>query len=409
LILAADPTAALGAATKQYLDNRAVRYDAAQGLSAAQQIQARQNIYVSPFDAMGNNNIALNGAMDVNQFTPGGLLNLSSGASVYAVDQWLTSFTNATAAFQAQKISPPGSPPFGLAFPACLQLKATTAMLSLGTNDIALLYQNFEGYRIAKLGCGSASGTGVAIGFWVYATVAGTGALSISNPNGTRCYLADFTVTSPATWQWVTIIVPPETSGSWVTTNAVAWYPFLTFAVGPGSRGASGWNAGNFLGTSATTNFFASAGNVVCITGVVILPGAEAPSAARSPLLMRPTPEELKLCQRYYWSDYNYGTALGTADSLGTNAIATGTARLLSPGYFPVEMRVAPSITVWDPAATNVTNAVRSAGNTQIPLTTPTPNGASTKTPWRVLTVAGTPPFTVGQDYWFHLTADARL
>jgi hypothetical protein len=89
--------------------------------------------------------------------------------------------------------------------------------------------------------------------------------------------------------------------------------------------------------------------------------------------------------------------------------IDRGTGRLLSPGYFPVEMRVTPSITIWDPAATNVTNAVRSAGNTQIPLTTPTPNGASTKTPWRVLTVAGTPPFTVGQDYWFHLTADARL
>lgn len=44
LILAADPAVALGAATKQYVDNRAVRYDAAQVLTVAQQKQARDNI-----------------------------------------------------------------------------------------------------------------------------------------------------------------------------------------------------------------------------------------------------------------------------------------------------------------------------------------------------------------------------
>jgi hypothetical protein len=44
LVLAADPTAPLQPATKQYVDNRAVRYDAAQGLTAAQQAQARVNV-----------------------------------------------------------------------------------------------------------------------------------------------------------------------------------------------------------------------------------------------------------------------------------------------------------------------------------------------------------------------------
>lgn len=47
LVLSADPAAPLGAATKQYADaagNNRVRYDAAQGLTAAQQAQARTNI-----------------------------------------------------------------------------------------------------------------------------------------------------------------------------------------------------------------------------------------------------------------------------------------------------------------------------------------------------------------------------
>ena len=37
------------------------------------------------------------------------------------------------------------------------------------------------------------------------------------------------------------------------------------------------------------------------ITGVVLLPGTEAPSAARSPLIMRPFDQELVTCQRYYY------------------------------------------------------------------------------------------------------------
>ena len=36
------------------------------------------------------------------------------------------------------------------------------------------------------------------------------------------------------------------------------------------------------------------------ITGVVVLPGIEAPSAARSPLIMRPYDQELLTCQRYW-------------------------------------------------------------------------------------------------------------
>jgi hypothetical protein len=55
LTLAADPTTNLQAATKQYIDNRALRYDAAQGLTALQQSQARRNV---AFTAANRNHIA---------------------------------------------------------------------------------------------------------------------------------------------------------------------------------------------------------------------------------------------------------------------------------------------------------------------------------------------------------------
>ena len=46
---------------------KAVRYDASQGLTAAQQLQGRQNIYAAPFDAMAYSGMQINGGMEVSQ------------------------------------------------------------------------------------------------------------------------------------------------------------------------------------------------------------------------------------------------------------------------------------------------------------------------------------------------------
>ena len=47
--------------------NEAVRYDAVQALTAAQQVQARANIYAATFDAMAYNGMQINGSMEVSQ------------------------------------------------------------------------------------------------------------------------------------------------------------------------------------------------------------------------------------------------------------------------------------------------------------------------------------------------------
>src|SRR4029077_11487107 len=89
---------------------------------------------------------------------------------------------------------------------------------------------------------------------------------------------------------------------------------------------------GSTVGTAATTNFFATTGNVY-ITGVVVLPGIEAPSAARSSLIMRPYDQELATCQRYYWKN--------TISVGGFSAVATPSFGGLIK--HPVTMRVAPN------------------------------------------------------------------
>jgi hypothetical protein len=50
---------------------------------------------------------------------------------------------------------------------------------------------------------------------------------------------------------------------------------------------------GQVNGVTATSDAFR-------ITGVVVLPGIAAPTAAQSPLIMRPYDQELMTCKRYY-------------------------------------------------------------------------------------------------------------
>ena len=80
LTLSADPTAVLHAVTKQYVDNRVVRYDAAQALTAAQQKQGRTNLGVP------DDNIVINGDFRVNQI--GYVSAAALAVGLYGHDQW---------------------------------------------------------------------------------------------------------------------------------------------------------------------------------------------------------------------------------------------------------------------------------------------------------------------------------
>jgi hypothetical protein len=97
---------------------------------------------------------------------------------------------------------------------------------------------------------------------------------------------------------------------------------------------ANAWTAGNFLATSATTNFFATTGTIY-FTGVIILPGSEAPSAARSPFIMRSFDQELVLCKRYWERSMMYFA--------GYSPAGAGLAAMGVP--FSVEKRASPTVT----------------------------------------------------------------
>jgi hypothetical protein len=341
----------------------AVRYDS-QNLTAAQQAQARQNIYASPFDALAYNGMQINGSMEVSQqFGSAG----TTTAGGYIVDglAWAVTGTMAVTATQGFTL---GGPP-GL--PYQISVTVQTAEASLGATDGVNLYQGIEGRRVARLGWGTANAQLLTIGFWTAHHRTGLYSFAIRNYAQNRSYVSTYTQNVADTFQYNTITVQGDTTGTWAVDNTVGLY--LVFSMASGSTGTTStlnsWQAGTFGAGTGQVNGVAATSDVFRITGVVVLPGIELPSAARAPFIMRPFDQELLLCERYYQKSYSYAQLPGTAIGLTMNAVGFQLAEVgascvyLGSGYvLPVRMRSTPTVTVYDCAGTSGKIAARISG-----------------------------------------------
>lgn len=339
VVLPADPVNPLESATKQYVDAGdaiAVKYNAAQGLTDPQTVQGRQNVYAAPFDALAYNGMQINGSMEISQERGNTAYSLSNGAASYIQDGWLGYFNTAGAltinAGPQVAITLPG-------FASGVQLAAGTGA-AMGANDAVSLLHRMEGYRIARLAFGTPSAQSITICFWVRTTIPGTMSVVVSNAGAARSYAATVAINAANTWEYKTITIPGDITGTWTAvTNAIGMLIRFCFGVGATVAQAAGsWlTSANGLGAVGTTNFMASNSNQANITGVVVLPGNEAPSSARSALIMRPYDQELVTCKRY-WEQNNayFATTSG--------GVATGGAALFAP--FSVQKRAAPTSTV---------------------------------------------------------------
>ena len=291
----------------------AVRYDIAQTLTDPQAAQARANVYAAPFDALAYNGMQINGSIEVSQENATNNVALPAPTSKYIVDGFVAAVLGAGRVgngLQTAITSLPG-------FPYCLQLSVSTAG-SLAAGDSQYLFQPIEGYRWSRLGFGGGGAQPVTIGFWIFSTIAGSMAVSVRNGALNRSYVVDVAISAAAAWQYKTITIPGDVVGSWTRDNTVG--SCITFCFGAGSNiqgPANAWLASNAVATAATTNFFATAGNQMLIAGVVVLPGIEAPSAARSASIMRPYGQEMLICQRLFemQTKLYYGAAFANTPS----------------------------------------------------------------------------------------------
>jgi hypothetical protein len=268
----------------------------------------------------GMKNRIINGAMQIDQRNAGGSITPSQDA--YMTDRFKWGHSQASK-FTAQQVS---TAPAG--FVNSLKMTVATAV-TIGTSDYFTVYQPIEGLNIADLAWGTASAATVTLSFWVYSSLTGTFGGSVRNSSGTRSYPFTYTISSANTWEYETITIPGDTTGTWLTTNGVGIY--LQFGLGVGSTysGTAGaWGAGNFLSATGATSGVATNGATWYVTGVQLERGSTASSFD-----YRSYGTELALCQRYYEIGGLWFQSGGTPSSQGTSA------------YFSVSKRSTPAVT----------------------------------------------------------------
>jgi hypothetical protein len=288
-----------GDLTQPVADTLYVKYAAAQALTAAQQVQARQNIFAAPIDALAFNGMQINGSFDVNQTT-------APDPKAYVCDGW-TLGKNGPAVTVGNV---PRAVGYFLGLPSFFQCTVSTAEPSLAATSYLFIYQPIEGYRTVRLGWGAAGAQPLTIGFWSRHARTGIYSVSVRNPDFSRTYVTTYVHNASDIPQFNVITIPGCTDGTWAHSTDASMYVFFVQACGSAysTSNLNVWaNQGNMLAATSNVNALGATTDIFRIGGVVVLPGIEAPPAARAPFIMRPYDQELTLCRRYYQYDtYTY-------------------------------------------------------------------------------------------------------
>jgi hypothetical protein len=256
----------------------------------------------------GARNRIINGDMRIDQRNAGASVSVGAGSSsLYILDRFFAQNINGTTTFTVQRstLSP--------------ALFTNSTLITTATNgsptaaDSNTFCQYIEGFNVADLGWGTLSAQTITLSFWVRSSITGSFGVGLANNDATRSYAASYSITAANTWEYKTIVVPGDTTGTWATNETTGIR--LAFNIGSGSDwhqsinawGANGGGRGAFSGV---TSLLATAGATFYITGVQLEAGTVA-----TPFERRSYGQELSLCQRYYQTIQPtvYVTAPGSA------------------------------------------------------------------------------------------------
>jgi len=312
-------------------------------------------------NTMGRNRI-INGDMRIDQRNAGAATTINTTANTYTLDRWTCSGQNTDGVFTVDQVT---DAPAG--FVNSTKITVTTADASIGSTQTYLFSQFIEGNNVADLGWGTANAKTVTLSFWVRSSLTGTFGGALNNSANDRNYPFTYSISAADTWEYKTITIAGDTSGTWLTDTGRGIG--LRFQIGVGSSSLA--TAGSWTGTSSifgatgATNLISTLNATWYITGVQLEAGSVATSFER-----RQYGQELALCQRYYAKSYpadvTPGTGSGAGTALGRSTDATSSYTTIAQWSYPVTMRATPSISLFNPV-TGVANSFRADGSNYSP------------------------------------------
>jgi hypothetical protein len=262
-------------------------------------------------------NRIINGDMRIDQRNAGASVTVNAANLFFAVDrfQGRGEATDGVFTIQRSTTAPTG-------FNNSLLATVTTADASIGASQLYFLRQNIEGFNVADLGFGTAAAQTVTLSFVVRSSVTGTFSGSLMNGAANRSYPFDYTISAANTWEQKTVTIAGDTSGTWLTDNSTGLRVFWSLGAGSSMlTTANAWAAGEFIGSTGSTNLMTTSGATFYITGVQLEAGSVA-----TPFERRPYGTELMLCERYFqqFADRHMGlTASGSQTYTGGVSLTT--------------------------------------------------------------------------------------
>ena len=267
-----------------------------------------------------NRNRIINGDMRIDQRNAGASVTATLGVVGYPVDRWALN-VSASSKFTAQQSSA------FVGFSNSLLITSSSAY-SITSGDYFLVEQNIEGFNVADLGWGTANASAVTLSFKIKSSLTGTFGGVISNSALNRSYPFTYSIPVANTETTISITIPGDTSGTWLTTNGIGIR--VRFSMGTGSTysGTAGaWSGSTYVSATGATSVVGTSGATFYITGVQLEEGSVA-----TPFEHRQYGQELALCSRYF--QLVEGFAAGSYNS----------ANIIGSLSFPVVMRASPTV-----------------------------------------------------------------
>jgi hypothetical protein len=288
-------------------------------------------------------NRIINGDMRIDQRNAGASV---SGLGAYAVDRFWIDYSQASK-YTAQQNAGSVTPPAG--FTNYLGITSSAAT-GVGTSDYFSFQQSIEGFNVADLAWGTASAKTVTISFWIRSSLTGTFGGALRNSANNRSYPFTYSISSANTWEYKTVTIAGDTSGTWLTNNGIGVAVIFSLGMGSTYSGTAGaWAGANYGSATGATNVVSTNGATLYITGVQLEQGSTATEFER-----RPIGVELALCQRYcFVAPQNWAYAYGGSGSALVN--------FSTAAYFPVPMRVTPVVSALSFTVVNCSSPAEAA------------------------------------------------
>jgi hypothetical protein len=271
---------------------------------------------------LSNRNKIINGAMVIDQRNAGAVVTAKGS---FLADRFQISNSGGEdVTFNLQQVS---EAPAG--FKNSIKVTITSPETTIGADERIEVRQRIEGNNVADLNYGTADAVTTTLSFWVRSSLTGAFGGSYLNGASNRSYPFSYTINAANTWEYKTVTVEGDTTGTWAKDNSSGLV--VNWALGAGSNrvGTAGaWNSNFNFGVTGQVQLISTNGATWQITGVQLEAGTVA-----TPFEHRSFGQELALCQRYY--EKSQATFYGPS---GSN------------NYFPVTFlvnkRTAPSVSI---------------------------------------------------------------